>query len=534
MKKLLFCLCALFFLHCAEVPDYGVLKVSASPTNGGVVQKDPSGPEYKDGTIVTLIAEAANGYKFVGWSGNVKEVGVSKTTIIVNGNDMVIANFVKIPNEPNNVSAMVNSSGIIVEWSSVSNATGYRIYRSTGSSGNYTQIGISAVNSYNDYAIQLGMTYYYKVSAYNGNVEGPQSNNPASATTPPNAPDGVSASINSAGDVIISWSSMSNATGYYIYRSTTFSGTYNKIGSSSTTPYTDNSGSPGTTYYYKVSAYNSGGEGPQSNYVDVTTRPSTPTGVKVTANSTTSITITWLSVPNATGYNIYRSTTSSGSYSNIGTSPTTSYTDNTGSPGTTYYYKVSAYNSGGESSLSDYDYVTTQLNAPIISGTTVNSATSVSISWSSVSNATGYRIYRSTSSSGNYSSIGTSSTTSYTDNSCTSGTTYYYRVAAYNSNGEGSQSSYVSVITQLGTPTGVTAVANSSSITISWSSVSGATGYNIYRSTSSSGSYSRLDYTSYISYTDTYVTSGTTYYYKVSAYNSNSESPQSTTVSARP
>jgi uncharacterized repeat protein (TIGR02543 family) len=84
----------------------------------------------------------------------------------------------------------------------------------------------------------------------------------------------------------------------------------------------------------------------------------------------------------------------------------------------------------------------------------------------------------------------------------------------------------------LSAPTGLSASVSGSSITLSWSSVSGATSYKVYRSSSSSGSYSLL-YTTYTySYTDSGLSAGT-YYYKVSAVSSSgTESTQSSTASA--
>jgi hypothetical protein len=68
---------------------------------------------------------------------------------------------------------------------------------------------------------------------------------------------------------------------------------------------------------------------------------------------------------------------------------------------------------------------------------------------------------------------------------------------------------------------GVTVSAQSSdSIYLSWDSVSGASYYNVYRATSASGDYTFLVYTSSTSYTDTGLSSGATYYYKVTAYSS--------------
>jgi len=180
--------------------------------------------------------------------------------------------------------------------------------------------------------------------------------------------------------------------------------------------------------------------------------PSTPTGVSASADSSSSITVTWSSVTNATGYKVYRSSTSSGTFAEMGTPTLTSYTNTGLTANTTYYYKVAAYNSSGTSSQSSTVSATTNSgtatppttapNAPV----TVNvplmaSATSVTVTWSSVSGATGYRVYRSSSASGSYSLVGSSTSTSYTNTGLTSNTAYYYKVSAYNSIGESSQSS---------------------------------------------------------------------------------------------
>ena len=85
----------------------------------------------------------------------------------------------------------------------------------------------------------------------------------------------------------------------------------------------------------------------------------------------------------------------------------------------------------------------------------------------------------------------------------------------------------------LGTPTGVTPNAGNAQVTLNWTAVSGATSYNIYRSTTA-GSETFLANAANPPYTDTGLTNGTTYYYKVAAVNGSATSGQSTEVNATP
>lgn len=84
------------------------------------------------------------------------------------------------------------------------------------------------------------------------------------------------------------------------------------------------------------------------------------------------------------------------------------------------------------------------------------------------------------------------------------------------------------------TPTGVSASAGNAQATISWSASSGATSYNVKRSTTSGGPYTTVGSPAASPFTNTGLTNGTTYYYVVSAVNSAGESGNSTQVSATP
>ena len=83
-------------------------------------------------------------------------------------------------------------------------------------------------------------------------------------------------------------------------------------------------------------------------------------------------------------------------------------------------------------------------------------------------------------------------------------------------------------------PTNVVASAGNGQVGLSWSASSGATSYNVGRSTTSGGPYTTIGSPTTTSYTDTAVTNGTTYYYVVAAANGAGTSGNSSQVSAMP
>ncbi len=92
----------------------------------------------------------------------------------------------------------------------------------------------------------------------------------------------------------------------------------------------------------------------------------------------------------------------------------------------------------------------------------------VALSWVPAVAATSYSIQRATSSTGTYAQVGQASSAAYNDASVTQGTTYFYRVAALNSNGTSSPSSVVSITapsTAPIAPSGLTASTTPSSPT---------------------------------------------------------------------
>ena len=339
-----------------------------------------------------------------------------------------------------------------------------------------------------------------------------------------------------SGKPMLTWNAVEGATSYRIYRSTSKGSGYSLLGTTTATSYTNTGAKAGTTYYYRVKACNDAGLSPYSNIVSgkvktVTPKPSAPV-VKI-GNSATSgkPMLTWNAVSGATSYKVYRATSQNGTYSLLGTVTATSYTNTGAKAGTTYYYKVKAVNSAGESAYSNI----VSGRATVTTLTMGHSSTSgkPQLTWKAVSGAASYRVYRATAKNGAYSVINTSKALTYTNTGAALGTTYYYKVEALNAAGK---SMGFSAIVE-GKVAPVLAVGYSSvsgKPQLTWKAVPGATEYQVYRSTQQNSGYSKVNTTTSTSYVNTGAKAGTTYYYRIVAVKGTAVSDFSNIVSARP
>jgi uncharacterized protein YjdB len=437
-----------------------------------------------------------------------------------------------------------------LSWQAVSGATSYNLYYSTTSGVTKTSgTKVAGVTSpYIQTGLANGTTYYYVVTAVNASGESSASTQVSAVpqVSATGAPTGVSAASGNA-QVTLSWQAVSGATSYNLYYSTT-SGVTKTSGTKVagvTSPYIQTGLANGTTYYYVVTAVNAGGESGASAQVSAVPQVSAtgaPTGVSAVSGNTQA-TISWIAVNGATSYNLYYSTTS-GVTTSTGTKitgVTSPYTQAGLTNGTTYYYMVTAVNAGGESSASNQASTTPQVPAPSApSGLSASAgSTQATLSWTSVNGVTRYNLYYSTT-SGVTTSTGTKIagvTSPYTQTGLTNGTTYYYVVTAVNAGGESSASNQASATPQVpapSTPTGVSASAGSTQATLCWTSVNGATSYNLYYSTSSAVTTSTGTKITGVTspYTQMGLTNGTTYYYVVTAVNAGGESSASNQASA--
>ena len=280
--------------------------------------------------------------------------------------------------------------------------------------------------------------------------------------------------------------------------------------------------------------------------------PTAPTGL-TGIGAAGQVTLSWTAVGNATSYNLYWSTTTGVTTASgtkvAGVTPPYSQT---GLPaGTTYYYILTAANSAGESAASTQVSATTTATPPTPTvpaaptGVIATGGTrQATVSWLAVTGADSYNLYWSTT-PGVTKASGTKiagATSPTVQTGLADSTTYYYIVTAVNSVGEGAASVQVAATTLApvpvptvpAAPTAVSAMGGANQVTVSWPAVTGATSYNLYRSTTSGVTTALGTRIAGVTspYVNTGLSAGTAYYYIVTAVNSAGESIASAQTTA--
>ncbi len=178
---------------------------------------------------------------------------------------------------------------------------------------------------------------------------------------------------NQAKSVQLTWSSVSGAKGYYVYRKET-GGKKTKIAKVKETTYTDTAVSSGTKYTYSVKAYKGSTSSSAGNSLKITYL-SKPTISSATVSGST-VTLKWKQSAGATGYKLYRKA-SGGSYTLIKTikdAAETTYTDSSAEAGTSYTYKIIAYKGSYKSVKSTKSCTTEQAAEPTGTATIENTS----------------------------------------------------------------------------------------------------------------------------------------------------------------
>lgn len=399
---------------------------------------------------------------------------------------------------PNVAISMVRSTGKIkLSWPKVSGRKEYAIYRATGANGEWKKIKTTTSTSYTDSSVKAGKVYYYKVKALHSKSSYHSSysavvSQPCYLATP-----SVAQSNTKAGFVQLSWKEVQGAMQYTIFRAPAGTNDYEPYATVTKTTYVDKQMQVGESFTYQVQAIFSKEAFHSSKSKAVTgTRKLGAPDVTGKATKTSEIRLSWDALPYAANYTVSRATSKNGTYKVLKTlkavEDQASYTfvDSNVSTGKKYYYKVTAIDKNKNAKrASDVVCVTGAISAPEIKTTASVTASSIRISWKKVTGASGYYIYRrKTDSKDSWKKIATvsSSKTSYTSSGVKG--VYDYCVSAYKTVSKtkyaGIKSSPITVRTLA--PSASASVTKGSgewTNLVTWNKVSGATGYEIYRKT---------------------------------------------------
>ncbi|ADQ45037.1 glycoside hydrolase family 16 [Caldicellulosiruptor kronotskyensis 2002] len=413
------------------------------------------------------------------------------------------------PSSPAEVNATSTSNySVSLSWSPVERATGYNIYRSENSSGPYTKVNATAITSttYTDSDVDAGKTYYYKVSAVNEYGESALSQ-AVSATTPvmttvPAPPTGLMMVSSTEDSIELSWMPVKGALYYNIYRSATSNGPFEKINQEGiqNTSYKDTNLNPGSVYYYKVSAVNSIGESELSEALFATT----------------------------TGYGIVTSGTTTKYYSYIIALANSKivHADSTSTPLT-----ASANEATTDSELFEIifksdggvGFASKSLNKLVCADTLNNNNYKLIPRTNYSTTPGGWETFFIEPQGDGTVAIKANNGGKYVTVDPVTG------ILAATSSTVGKNEKFIIVTPQAaGAPGNLTITKTLyNSVSLSWTAplASVITGYNVYRSTTSGGPYTKVNDTLLTShsYTDTKVSAGTTYYYVVAAVNARGE-----------
>ena len=402
------------------------------------------------------------------------------------------------------------------------------------SSYSYFLKGTAAFNK--DHLVDTGEKATYFWSQY------PVSNTDFAPDAPaiPAAPRVTIGNSSASGKPQLTWAAVDGAAKYEIYRSTQQSTGYSLLGTTTSTSYVNTGAAAGITYYYKVRAVNSAGTSAYSNIVSGRAKAAIPAAPRVTIGNSSDSgkpKLTWAAVDGAAKYEIYRSTQQSTGFTLLGTTTSTSYVNTGAAVGKTYYYKVRALNvdgaAGAYSSTVSGAAKAVAPAAPTVTMTYSDSG-KPKLTWSAVSGAASYRVYRSESRGTGYSLLGTTTSTSYVNTGAAVGKTYYYRVKAVNSAGTSAYSNIVSGTARTPAPAAPVLKGGTSSASgkpqLTWAAVDGAAKYDVYRSNSADGTFSKVGSTDKTTYVNTGAVQGVTYFYKIRAVGASGASGFSNTV----
>ena len=383
------------------------------------------------------------------------------------------------------------SSSVSLKWDKNANASGYEIEQYKG--GKWTQIAKinnSSTVSYNVSGLIAGTAYSFRLKAYRDNLSSDYVT--LNVNTKPYTTTGMKCAAKTSSDIKLQWDKNTSADGYMIdvYDGTKWK-SIKTFTSNANTSFDIKGLKASLTYKFRMRAYKTFGsvtEYSDAVYLNVTTNPNTPTGMKCVAKTSSEIKLQWDKNTSADGYmiDVYDGTKWK-SIKTFTSNANTSFDIKGLKASLTYKFRMRAYKTfGSVTEYSDAVYlnVTTNPNTPTGMKCVAKTSSEIKLQWDKNTSADGYMIdvYDGT----KWKPIKTftsNANTSFDIKGLKASLTYKFRMRAYKTFGsvtEYSDAVYLNVTTNPNTPTGMKCVAKTSSeIKLQWDKNTSADGYMI-------------------------------------------------------
>ena len=348
----------------------------------------------------------------------------------------------------------------------------------------------------------------------------------------PTVPGGLVAAAVSPRQVNLAWTDNANNEDGFVLERNWRSNLWERVATlpANATGFSDTGLAVDTLYKYRVRAFNDMGQSPNSGVATATTpgipelAPAAPTNLAVANLAGNVATLTWTDNSDSEEKFVIERVGWPGSYDNF-----TEVVANQTSvnvylhSGQVTQYRVFARNSaGGNSAASNLLSIATRPEAPVYVGAQAVSSTVIDVFWDSIDSCQ-FHVERLNSATGHWDRIASDLLSlSYRDSGLTPGTSYSYRVIAVAANSAG-DSAPSDVVTATTAPAAVTGLAvtgvTSGSVSLRWDDASGEAGYRVERSTDGvNWTTVVLTYADVTTFTDTGLSSGRTYFYRVTGF----------------
>ncbi|MDW8157637.1 MAG: fibronectin type III domain-containing protein [Bacteroidia bacterium] len=398
------------------------------------------------------------------------------------------------PTNPTVNNITVNSAQL--NWGAVGGATSYNLEYKLANATTWTLVTGITTNSYALTGLSGASQYNWRVSAVCGGSSSAFTTPVAFTTlTPCPVPSsGLTTTGIGVTSATANWASVSGAISYDIRYKPSSSSTWSAPISTTSTSYTLTGLTGGTSYDWQVSATCGGGTSAYSVVVSFTTLPpcGTPAGLTSSSITSTSASLSWNAVSGVISYDLEYKPSNSSTWTSVTGLTTNSYNLTGLTPGTNYDWRVSATCGGGTSPFSTTANFSTTCPVPTGMSTSGISASGATANWNAVPGATSYNFrFRAVGASvwNTYSTA----VPSYTMSGLNSGTNYEWQVSTVCASGNSAYTASTNFGTTCLVPTGTTTSnINTSTATLSWNSVSNATGYTLQYKPSASSTWNTL------------------------------------------